>query len=86
MKIKGIFEKEIFGDETVMVSLDSDIFNGIIRANETASFIIDCMREDTTPQVVISKLSDKYNISLDLASRSVNSIISKLKVINVLEE
>lgn len=48
MKIIDIFETDIINNELVMVSLDNKVLNGIIRANETATFIISCLKEDTT--------------------------------------
>lgn len=86
MKIKKIFESETIGEENVMVSLNNRIFNGVIRANESATFILSCLNEDTTPQIVVSKLAEKYNISVELATKSVDKILSQLRDLNLLEE
>ena len=52
MKLLNIFESEEINNEKVMVSLDSKKFNGLIRANETASYIIDCLKVMDTENIV----------------------------------
>lgn len=86
MKIKNIFESEKIGNEEVMVSLNSEIFSGIIRTNDTASFIISCIKEDTTLEEVSLKLCSKYQISQEQASKAVNKIISQLLELNLIEK
>lgn len=86
MKLKNIFEEEIIGDEKIMVSLDNSIMNGIIRLNATASFIVNCLKENTTFEIITEKMVDKYHISNDLAENAVNKIISQLSSLNLIED
>lgn len=86
MKLKNIFEEEIINDSTVMVSLDNTILNGIIHANETASFIISNLKEDTSIDAIASKLSLRYNISLAHAVSSVEGIVFQLRELHLIEE
>ena len=60
MKIKDIFEEELIGSDKVMVSLDNTVLNGIVRANETASYIISCLRNETTEEQIISCVCNRY--------------------------
>lgn len=86
MKIKDIFEEEIIGRDKVMVSLDNKILNGIIRANETASYIISCLKYDTTEDNIVQNVCNKYNIEIELARKGVKKILLQLKELNLLEE
>lgn len=85
MKIKDIFECEEIGNEKVIVSLDSNTFNGLLRANPTASFIIDCLKEETSEETIISKMIEKYGISKDVAERGTRQIILQLETLGILE-
>lgn len=86
MKIKDIFEEEIIGSDKVMVSLDNNVLNGIVRANETASYIISCLKYDTTEDTIVQNVCNKYNIDIDLARKGVVKILSQLKELNLLEQ
>lgn len=86
MKIKDIFEEEVIGTDTVMVSMDNTILNGIVRANETAAYIISQLKSQVTEDELISNLSSKYGISFEHASRSVKKILSQLRDLKLLEE
>jgi hypothetical protein len=86
MKIKSIFANEKVNEETIYVSLDTNKYNGLLRANDTASFIIDSLSEDTTEEEIVSKTMTHYSISEELARRSVLYILSQLRQLNLLEE
>lgn len=86
MKLKNIFEEETIGDDCIMVSLDNNILNGIIRANASASFILSCLKNDITLDDLILEVSKKYDISHEIISDSVSKFISQLRSMNLLEE
>lgn len=86
MKLKNIFEEETIGDDCIMVSLDNNILNGIIRANASASFILLCLKNDITLDDLILEVSKKYDISHEIISDSVSKFISQLRSLNLLEE
>ena len=86
MKIKNIFEEELIGSDTVMVSLDNTVLNGIVRANETASYIISCLKNETTEEQIISCVCDRYNVNEELALKGVTKILSQLRELNLIEE
>lgn len=86
MKLLNIFESEEINNEKVMVSLDSKKFNGLIRANETASYIIDCLKNDISEKEIINNMIDKYCITEERASQGVSSIINQLKELGLIIE
>lgn len=86
MKIKDIFEEEMIGVDKVMVSLDNTILNGIIRTNETASYIISCLKSDTTEEEIISNVCNRYKINVELSRKGVAKILSQLRNLNLIEE
>ncbi len=86
MKLKDIFEEELIGADKVMVSLDDTILNGIVRANETASYILSCLKNETTEEQIISNVCQRYNVNVELAQKGVVKMLSQLRELNLIEE
>ena len=79
MKLKGTFARETFGNETVMVSMDNPSFNGMLRANATAAFILNCLSVETTEDAIVNEVISHYSIDADRARASVRKIICELR-------
>jgi predicted transcriptional regulator len=86
MHILNIFESERINDEQIFVSLDSDKFNGFIRANPSASFIVNCLTKETTFDEIVNKLINEFNITEETAQRGVLKTINQLKELNLIVE
>lgn len=86
MKLRGIYEEEMIGNENVMVSLDNKVLNGIIRTNETATFILSLLKNETTTDEIVDKLIDKYGIDYSTAQGAVNKVLIELRKLNLIEE
>lgn len=86
MKLKNIFESEELNNERIMVSLDNTKYNGLIRANKTASFILDCLAEDCTIETIVKKMTDIYDVKEEEAYLGVRKTILLLEELNLLEE
>ncbi len=60
-------------------------FNGLARANETAAFIIDCLKEETTVDEIVSKMIASFEgCTEEAAKRDCAMVIEKLKGIGAL--
>lgn len=86
MKLLNIFESEEINNEKVMVSLDSEKFNGLIRANDTAGYIIDCLKNDTSENELIINMVKKYGITEERASLGVSNILKQLRELGLIIE
>jgi hypothetical protein len=86
MKLLNIFESEEINNEKVMVSLDSEKFNGFIRANNTASYIIDCLKNDVSEKEIIIKMVNKYGITEERATQAVSSLLNQLRELGLIIE
>ena len=86
MKLLNIFESEEINNEKVMVSLDSEKFNGLIRANDTAGYIIYCLKNDTSENELIINMVKKYGITEERASLGVSSILKQLRELGLIIE
>ncbi len=86
MRLKENFVTHQFDDTYVMVNTEKSVFNGIINANQTASFIVECLKEDITTEQIIEKMLNKYDAPIDIITEDVNKIINKLKDIGAIYE
>ena len=62
MKLKKGFYTQTIEDGQVLVPVDpqESNFRGIVRSNETAAFVVDCLKEETTRDELLQKLKDTY--------------------------
>ena len=86
MKIKTDFITHTIEDTQILVCVSRDSFNGIARSNQTAAFIVDCLREDTTKEQIVEAMCARYDAPRDTISDDVEKILNKLRSINALEE
>lgn len=85
MKLKESFIKYNTGSEQIMVSGDGD-FNGMVRSNRTAAFIIDLLSRDITRDGIISAMLEKYDAPRDMIERDVEKILLALRGIGAIDE
>ena len=69
-----------------MVPLGHESFNGIVRSNETAAFIVNCLKEETTPERIVDAMCKEYAAPRDVIAADVNRILETLRGIHALEE
>ena len=86
MKLKSCFITHDTGDEHITVSSGGVSFNGLIRSNKTAGFIVECLKEETTEDAIIEKMLEKYDAPREIIAADVEKIISKLREIDAIEE
>lgn len=85
MKLKEDYITYETDGEQIMVCA-SGAFSGLARSNKTASFIIDCLREDTTEEAIVEKMLKKYDAPKEIISADVAKIIVKLREIGAIED
>ncbi len=83
MKLKDTFITQESDGEQIMVSVGGSCF---VRSNETAAFIVDCLKKETTKEEIIAAMFDKYNTSRETIERGVEKILEKLRSLGALEE
>ncbi len=84
MKLKSGFVTHESNGEQILVSASGE-FNGLAKSNKTAAFIINCLKNETTEDEIVSKMSEIYDAPKEIISRDVHNIIEKLKSINAIE-
>ncbi len=85
MKLREEFLIHNSGGENYMVPTAKAKFKGIVKSNETAAFIVGCLKTDTTEDEITDKLLAEYT-GADRAtvSRDVAAVIAKLRSIDAI--
>ena len=65
-------------DESIMVDASGN-FKGMVKLNETASFIASLFYEDISEEEAVDKLIQEYDCDIDEAKEAVKYTISKIK-------
>ncbi len=86
MKLKSDFITQTIEDSQFLLSVAGRHFNGIIRSNETAAFIVDQLKEETTEAAIVDALLREYDAEREAVEKDVARIIDLLRCNNILEE
>lgn len=87
MKLKEGFITYNTGDENLLVATGEagKSFNGIVRNNETAAFIAELLKEETTEDEIVNKLLDTYDVDEKTARKDVKRLLDTFKKEGFLE-
>lgn len=87
MKLKTGFITHTIGKEQMMVATGpaAKDFHGLVRSNETAAFIVDCLKKDTTEEEIVSAMLQEYDAPEEVIAADVARIVGKLREIGALE-
>ena len=81
MKLNPKFLTHETKGEHITVSTTGTKFNGLIRSNPTAAFIIEALKAETTESEIADKLLAKYDVDRSTAEKDVADMIGKLRSI-----
>lgn len=86
MKLKDGFITEEFDGQQIMVATGSASFNGIVRSNETAAFIVNCLKKETDKEEIVAAMAAEYDAPAERIAADVERVLEKLRGIGALEE
>lgn len=86
MKLKDTFITHTSDDVQILVDAGGTNFVGLVRSNETAAFIVDSLKEETTPEAIIAAMREKYSAPEGVIEKDVEKITGKLRSIGALDE
>ena len=85
MKLKDTFVTQEMGGEQVMVEAGGG-FSGMVRSNATAAFIIDRLKEETTPEAILEAMVQKYDGPREQMASDIDMVLENLREIGALVE
>ena len=88
MKLHNGFITYSTGGEQIMVAAGnaSAVFRGMVRSNETAAYIIDCLKAEISREELLDKLCARYDAPADLMDRDLERVLESLRRIGALDE
>ncbi|MBR4544538.1 MAG: PqqD family protein [Oscillibacter sp.] len=86
MKLKQGFLTRTIGDTKISFAADDSTFGGMVRSNETAAFVVDRLRRETTPESIIADMYAEGDASIGVVSADVERILNFLRGIGALDE
>lgn len=86
MKLKEGFITHESNGEHITVTAGSTAFNGMVRSNQTAGFIIECLKNKMTKEDIINKMLEKYDAPKEMIERDVEKILEQLYNIGAIDD
>ena len=86
MKLNSGFISHNDGEDKILVSTGATKFSGLVRSNETAGFIIECLEKDTTEDEIVAKMLKKFDAPKETIERDVKKVIDQLRKIGAVDE
>lgn len=86
MKLKEGFITHQSGGEHITVTAGGAAFNGLIRSNGTAGFIVECLKQQTTQDAIVEQMLAVYDAPRDRIAGDVAKILQTLREIGALDE
>lgn len=87
MKLDPRFMTHVTKGEHYMISTSDTEFKGIVKNNETAAFIIECLKEDTTESAIVDKIMAEFTgAERPVVEKDVADIMAKLRSIGAVND
>ena len=86
MKLKHGFVTSETGGEQIMVPTGEAKFSGFTRANAAAASIINCLKEETTPEKIVDAMAAVYDAPRSVLEADVAKIVDQLRSIGAIDE
>ena len=86
MKLRSEFSTQDIDGTQFLVAMGGEAFSGIVRSNETAAFIVDCLKEEITVDAIVDAMAARYDAPRETIAADVAEIINTLRGIHALEE
>ena len=80
MKLKEGFLTQSVDNVQFLVPMIAGEFNGLVRSNETAAFIVNQLQRETTPEKIIDAMCAEYDTTREVIATDVLEILDRHKV------
>ena len=86
MKLNDGFITYESDDQHILVATGGQQFAGLVRSNESAAYIIELFKTDTSREDAVKALMDHYDIDETTAAAGVDKVLDQLRRIGALDE
>ena len=86
MRLRDGFITHASNGEHITVTAGNTAFNGMVRSNQTAGFIVECLKNDVTKEDIVGKMLEKYDAERAQIERDVEKILEQLRSIGAIDD
>lgn len=86
MRLKEGFITHESAGEHITVTAGNTAFNGMIRSNQTAGFIVECLKNEVTKEDIIAKMLEKYDAPREQIEKDVEKLLEQLQTIGAIDD
>jgi len=86
MKLKDTFVACVTDGENILLDAGGSNFVGMVRSNETAAFIVNCLKEETSAEQITAAMCREYDAPKEIIAADVARVLETLRSIHALEE
>jgi len=86
MRLRDGFITHASNGEHITVTAGTTNFNGMIRSNKTAGFIVECLISNVTKEDIVEKMLEKYDAERAQVERDVEKVLEQLRSIGAIDD
>lgn len=88
MKLSKFFISRQLGEETILVAVGkaARTFRGMANCNETAGFIVEHLKKETTKEELLKAMMEEYEATPQALREGLDIVLNTLRSIGALEE
>ena len=86
MRLKQNIVSQDIMDERFLIALADDSFQGMVRSNPTAAFIIELLKKGTTRDAIVDAVFEEYDADRKTIETDVDNVLEMLKSLNAIED
>lgn len=86
MRLRDGFITHASNGEHITVTAGNTAFNGMIRSNQTAGFIMECLKNDVTKEDIVEKMLEKYDAARERIVSDVDKVLEQLRSIGAIDD
>ncbi len=86
MKLKDNYLTQDIDGTQFLVPVGDDAFSGMVRSNDTAAFIVDRLRRETSADAIVEAMCAAYDAPKETIAADVERILDILRSVGALEE
>ena len=86
MKLRDDYLVYLRNEESILVPVGKQNFNGVVKINKTTAAILDCLKAETTEEEIVQKMLEEYDASEEQIAGDVRKVLNELKRIGAIAE
>lgn len=86
MKLKQELVTQEINGVQYLIPIGREVFSGVIRSNESAAFLVDLLKEETTEEALVEAMCREYKAPREVLAADTRRVLETLRSVGALEE